>query len=558
MCAFGAIFSLHDISVFRVGKSQDTLRPVYWILQDRRLNALVIAVRGTFSMSDFVSDLSAIQRWHEGHTLHQGILESAQGIYREIMDHVRGAGSQRIVITGHSLGGAIAAVLAWLLRHDGFQNVYAFVYGTPQVVDEALAKKMQSCLVQNDFLEEIAKAAEPPEEKLAKLQEVLEDFALPSSPQTLRRALLSRNAQGINAEPPPMHRFHHSSSPVASEYSDAINDPALLTPMIMHSPGWQLHLQRRSLTGADSKPILWKSSMKDFLIAVSSRGETHERKIEPAFTMWQDHWPQGYLYVLEALAERLATAQGVDDEWEDQLEYAIAFHLIGAHRLESGQWSFDVPGTGSRVTLPFRIPLNSLSGFQVRDHFGKYGVDLYFTEDGLPALLETPAGDIVVRGDKEWQYWKFVWRSTLVTGITLTDHLHFTHFRTGNVMARAVRVAVKGSNPLRRVLSIFTFGTIFVNVQAVHVLCGPNHLLHRATPFSNFVKLSHKVPELLQDITEATPIRAVTEDAVFEKLHPKIKTLPFYADGRLLFAAIKKYTDEMFDLLDICVSRRQM
>lgn len=45
----------------------------------------------------------------------------------------------------------------------------------------------------------------------------------------------------------------------------------------------------------DSKPILWKSSMKDFLIAVSSRGETHERKIEPAFTMWQDHWPQGYL-----------------------------------------------------------------------------------------------------------------------------------------------------------------------------------------------------------------------------------------------------------------------
>lgn len=45
----------------------------------------------------------------------------------------------------------------------------------------------------------------------------------------------------------------------------------------------------------DNKPILWKSSMKDFLIAVSSRGETHERKIEPAFTMWQDHWPQGYL-----------------------------------------------------------------------------------------------------------------------------------------------------------------------------------------------------------------------------------------------------------------------
>lgn len=238
------------------------------------------------------------------------------------------------------------------------------------------------------------------------------------------------------------------------------------------------------------------------------------------------------------------------DEWEDQLEYAIAFHLIGAHRLESGQWSFDVP-QGS-VTLPFRIALNMLSGFKVRENFGKYGVDLYFTEDGLPALLETPQGDIVVRGDKEWQYWKFVWRSTLVTGVTLTDHLHFTHFRTGNLMARAVRVALEGSNPLRRVFSIFTFGTIFVNVQAVHVLCGPNHLLHRATPFSDFVKLSHKVPEILQDITEATPIRAITEDAEFEKLHPKLKQLPFYADGRLLFAAIQKFVDEMYEQLPLC------
>ena len=49
----------------------------------------------------------------------------------------------------------------------------------------------------------------------AKLQEVLEDFALPSSPATLRRALLSRAG---HAEPPPMMReAHYSSSPMASE-----------------------------------------------------------------------------------------------------------------------------------------------------------------------------------------------------------------------------------------------------------------------------------------------------------------------------------------------------
>lgn len=238
------------------------------------------------------------------------------------------------------------------------------------------------------------------------------------------------------------------------------------------------------------------------------------------------------------------------DEWEDQLEYAIAFHLIGAHRLEHGQWTFDAPG-GS-VTLPFRIPLNSLSAFQVREGFGKYGVDLYFTEDGLPALLETPDGDIVVRGDQLWQYWKFVWRSTLVTGVTLTDHLHFTHFRTGNLLARAVRVALKPEQAFRRIFSIFSFGTIFVNVQAVHVLCGPNHLLHRATPFSNFVKLSHNVPEILQDTTEMPPIRAITEPDAWEKLHPTMKTLPFYADGRLLWGAIRKFVEEVSEAIPFC------
>ncbi|CAE7578956.1 unnamed protein product [Symbiodinium pilosum] len=240
------------------------------------------------------------------------------------------------------------------------------------------------------------------------------------------------------------------------------------------------------------------------------------------------------------------------DEWDDQLERAIAFHLIGAHRLEVGSFSFeDVPGVGS-VQLPFRIALNVFGGLVVRDGFGKYGVDLYFNEDGLPTLLVTPDGDKVARGDKQWQYWKFVWRSTLVTGVTLVDHLHFTHFRTGNLLSRSIRIALPPDHPHRRLLSIFTFGTIFVNIQAVHVLLGPNHLLHRATPFSDFVKLSHKVPGMLDDITDAPSIKAIAEDDEWKSLSPKLQSLPFYSDGRLLWAAIKKFVAAAFPKLSLC------
>mmetsp|Transcript_80018 Transcript_80018/g.259395 ORF Transcript_80018/g.259395 Transcript_80018/m.259395 type:complete len:724 (-) Transcript_80018:500-2671(-) len=238
------------------------------------------------------------------------------------------------------------------------------------------------------------------------------------------------------------------------------------------------------------------------------------------------------------------------DEWEDRLEYAIAFHLIGAHRVEAGSWDFgNLPGIES-VTLPFRVALNIFSTFEVRLHMGKYGTDLYFNEDGLPVLIKTPDGEIVLRGDKSWQYWKFVWRSTFITVITLVDHLHLAHFRTANLLSRAVREALDPEFPIRRLASIFTFGSIFVNLQAMHTLAGPNHLLHRATPFKEFTKLSSVVPSgdsgIITDITDLPAIKALMVDQEWEKLHPKLKEAPFFADGRLLVGAFRKLMDSIF------------
>ena len=52
--------------------------------------------------------------------------------------------------------------------------------------------------------------------------------------------------------------------------------------------------------------------------------------------------------------------------------------------------------THFKVTFPTkkhgRIPLNGLSGFQVRDHFGKYGVDL-----SLVSTIRGDRGGVVLR-----------------------------------------------------------------------------------------------------------------------------------------------------------------
>jgi len=242
-----------------------------------------------------------------------------------------------------------------------------------------------------------------------------------------------------------------------------------------------------------------------------------------------------------------------NDEFEDSLEHAIAFHLIGSHRVEAGAWTFqDLPGIET-LELPFRLPLNAFSAFEVRDHFGKYGADMYFNAEGLPVLIETPTGEKVMRGDKAWQYWKFVWRSTLVTGITLVDHLHFTHFRSSSLLARMTRATAEPKSPMRRYLSIFTFGAIFVNLQAMHTLIGANHMLHRATPFKKFTALSEIVPNrkfgLMHDVVDNPGIRPLFNDTEWQMLHPKMKESPYFADGRLVAKAIAKMNEEVFKVI---------
>jgi hypothetical protein len=240
------------------------------------------------------------------------------------------------------------------------------------------------------------------------------------------------------------------------------------------------------------------------------------------------------------------------DQWDDELEHAVAFHLIGSHRLESGSWTFkDVAGAES-VVLPFRLPLNSFKVLAVRPSFGRYGVDLYFNADGLPVLLETTDGKIVTRGDKDWQYWKFVWRSTLITGITLVDHLHLTHFRAATIFSRSTRTALPPEHPFRRVLAIFTFGSIFVNMQAMHQLAGPKHMLHRATPFKDFTKLSRIVPEMLDDFMDIPGLKALYDEGAWSQLHPTLQASPYYSDGRLLMDILRKFSRKIQAEMGAC------
>merc|ERR1712151_1336521 len=84
------------------------------------------------------------------------------------------------------------------------------------------------------------------------------------------------------------------------------------------------------------------------------------------------------------------------DIWDDGLEKAIAFDLIGSHRVQAVTDSdADLPGSPKWV-----VKLNEFSKIEVRKGFGAYGADMYFDQEGMPVLIVTPSGEEIENGHK--------------------------------------------------------------------------------------------------------------------------------------------------------------
>ncbi|CAJ1381891.1 unnamed protein product, partial [Effrenium voratum] len=82
---------------------------------------------------------------------HQGALQAAQALETELRPTLRALGQAgyRVILTGHSLGGAVAALLLWLLKHgtqgerlEGVE-ILGMGYATPAVVDLKTAEELR-------------------------------------------------------------------------------------------------------------------------------------------------------------------------------------------------------------------------------------------------------------------------------------------------------------------------------------------------------------------------------------------------------------------------------
>ena len=92
----------------------------------------LISFRGTESLRDWLTDLNVVSIEREYGRLHRGFFSAFEDVREQLEDRIRDAGSLPLMLTGHSLGGALATVAAaeW---HGMFDMQSIYTYGQPAI-----------------------------------------------------------------------------------------------------------------------------------------------------------------------------------------------------------------------------------------------------------------------------------------------------------------------------------------------------------------------------------------------------------------------------------------
>lgn len=103
----------------------------------------IISVRGTSNIENAMVDISLrlmIDR-NTGVRLHQGFAFAAKQVYAKLKPLLKP--DHKINVTGHSMGGAVALILAMYLDADQFNIEQVITFGQPKVTNISGAKKIQ-------------------------------------------------------------------------------------------------------------------------------------------------------------------------------------------------------------------------------------------------------------------------------------------------------------------------------------------------------------------------------------------------------------------------------
>ena len=113
---------------------------------------IIIAFRGTSDRKDWLTDAATIQKSWSSITnigkVHSGFFQSLNSVWSVVIEHLKElqTDNQPVWITGHSLGGALAALAYATLRlqEPKYDLAGAYTFGQPRVGDDILCQNFDT------------------------------------------------------------------------------------------------------------------------------------------------------------------------------------------------------------------------------------------------------------------------------------------------------------------------------------------------------------------------------------------------------------------------------
>ncbi|KAK6937813.1 Fungal lipase-like domain [Dillenia turbinata] len=168
---------LREDNILKFVRNSSVMRPGYFIGIDTRKRLIILGIRGTHTVYDLVTDIvssSHEEVTFEGYSTHFGTAEAARWFLSHEIGHIRKCLEKhkgfKLRLVGHSLGGAIASLLAIMLRKKsskelGFSPdiVSAVGIATPPCVSKELAESCSefvfTIVMQDDIIPRLSLAS---------------------------------------------------------------------------------------------------------------------------------------------------------------------------------------------------------------------------------------------------------------------------------------------------------------------------------------------------------------------------------------------------------------
>jgi hypothetical protein len=128
--------------------SAGVFKPSFFIAKDELTESIVLVIRGTMSTIDVLTDfVCEYARWRDG-LVHSGVLSAARWFYVHVfpvlLEYLQQFQLKKLVICGHSLGGATASVLSMIIAEQKLPediSFHCYSYAPPPTVSMNLAKR---------------------------------------------------------------------------------------------------------------------------------------------------------------------------------------------------------------------------------------------------------------------------------------------------------------------------------------------------------------------------------------------------------------------------------